>query len=381
LLSLLPRFESSDPSPSLIYLYASYCSLLFVLGRTAEHIEIAQRSVAIADTLEDVRARAVARAQLGLALLAVRRRHEGRAVLEQAMELAEEAGDLATLGHALNNVAYLAELRGELDRSIALFERALALSQKLGNPAQTVFMMVALARNHLYRGDWERARAYSEDAVQVNRELGTSWVAPYPIIGRGRMLLLTGEWECAQAVLVDGLAVAEANADRQAREHARRLLAELDLLQGRPERAAEQVAQLGVTGEDGNVPLPVMLTLARISAAAGRVPEAVAGVESIIGQAEAAGELLVVADALPLQATVLAGVGDWQRAERAYARGVELCREFPYPYGEAQVLEAGGTILSAHGMQDRADELLAEARAIYRRLGAVKDAERLGGCS
>jgi tetratricopeptide (TPR) repeat protein/transcriptional regulator with XRE-family HTH domain len=381
LLSVLPRFESIEPSPSLIYLYASYGSLLFVLGRTAEHIEIAQRSVAIADTLDDLRARAVARAQLGLALLAVRRRHEGGPVLEEAMTLAEESGDLATFGHALNNVAYLAELRGDLDRSITLFERGLALSRRLGNPAQTVFMMVALARNYLYRGNWERARAYTEEAVQVNAELGTSWVAPYPVIGRGRLLLLGGEWECAQAELEHGLAIAEANADRQAREHARRLLAELDLMRGDPERAADHLAALGVTadGECANdgTPLPVLLTLARTQAALGSVTDALATVARVFEEADSAGEMLVAADALPLQATLLASAGDWAGAEKAYARGLELCRGFPYPYGEAQTLEAGARLFASRGMREQKHDLLREAEIIYHRLGATRDAARL----
>jgi hypothetical protein len=73
--------------------------------------------------------------------------------------------------------------------------------------------------------------------------------------------------------------------------------------------------------------------------------------------------VLYLVDALLVYGRALRVTGRSNEAEVALAEALMLARSMPYPYAEAQVLEARGET--------------GEALVIYRRLGAVLDAERL----
>jgi tetratricopeptide (TPR) repeat protein len=72
---------------------------------------------------------------------------------------------------------------------------------------------------------------------------------------------------------------------------------------------------------------------------------------------------LYLAEALRVQGIVLRRQGRAAESERALSEGLELARSLPFPYMEARILEQLGKG--------------EEAVAIFRRLGANKDAERL----
>lgn len=375
---LLPELEATAPSSSLVYLYASLGSLLFVLGRSADHLSVAQRSAATAETLDDPRALAVAKEQLGLALLQLRRRDEARDILEEAMELADSAGDIATFELALNNAAYAAELRGELDKSIGHFERGLELARRLGDPAQQAFMAYALGRNHLEKGDLRQARAYGQEALELSCQTGPSWVAPYPLLGLGKTLLTLGDPEAA-AYLQDGRRVAEENADVQALDIAHGFLAELDLRQGNPRHAEECLRSAGVTPEwepaQSAVSLPTALTLAQALAKLDKISEAMIVVDKVMNQAQEAGERLVLTEALALRGVLLIESGDWRRAEESFHQAEDLAREIHYPYAEALALSGDATMHVRQGETELARERLSEALVIWHRLQAATEIE------
>jgi tetratricopeptide (TPR) repeat protein len=73
-------------------------------------------------------------------------------------------------------------------------------------------------------------------------------------------------------------------------------------------------------------------------------------------------EPIYLIDALRIQGKVLNRQDRRSDAERVLEEGLELARSVPFPYAEARLLEELG----------RRDE----AYAIFRRLGATKDAER-----
>jgi predicted ATPase len=380
LVPLLPRLEAMPPSAALVCLYGSLGSLHFMLGQAAAHLAVAERAAQLAETLGDTGVLAMAKEQLGLALLSVRRRDEARAVLEEAMELAEEAGDLATLGLALNNAAYAAEVQGELEKSLGLFERCLQLARRLGIPSQIAFMSYALSRNQFERGDWSQARALAEEAVALGREIGTFWAAPYPLLGLGRILQLLGDPQ-AEAYLQEALALADASADQQALDIARCFLTELELQRGDPQRAWERLQEAGMTAEwdpaDVAVSLSTALILAQTLKELGRTAEARIVVEKVIEQARQAGEMLVLAEALPLQALLYAQVGDRQGAEASLCEGLDLVRAVNYPYAEARALRAAATICAGRGEVEQSQRRLEEALVIFRRLGAARDVEAI----
>jgi hypothetical protein len=68
--------------------------------------------------------------------------------------------------------------------------------------------------------------------------------------------------------------------------------------------------------------------------------------------------------------------GRWEEAQGAVQEGLVLTRRLGYPYGEGRILQVAGELQSGIGRPAAARERLAEALAIFRRLGAGLEAER-----
>ncbi|MGH2409610.1 MAG: ATP-binding protein, partial [Chloroflexota bacterium] len=373
---LLPRLKARPASSDMVYFYSSYCSLLFVVGRHAEHVAIARRTLQLAEELNDRSSIAAAKAQLGLALLSVRRREEARVALDDAIALAEKTGDLVTQGLALNNAAFLAEVWGEFDRSIGLSQRAFQLAQRLGDPSQTAFMATAMGRNHFFCGNWDLSRECHERAMGIGADLGESWVAPYLVLGYGQLLLALGDETEAEHAFQQGLALADANLDAQGRELSRQFLGELDLTRGSPGRAWERFREAGVTEnwdpDRDNVSLPSVLVLAWASLELGRTQGAAALVTKIVEQARAAGEQLVLAEALCLDAILAARDGRPQESRDLFSQAVSLTRAIGYPYAQARISFEYGRAFPEEGATE-----LQVALEIFTRLGARGHIERV----
>ena len=81
-------------------------------------------------------------------------------------------------------------------------------------------------------------------------------------------------------------------------------------------------------------------------------------------------------NALRVQAMVRICQERWDEAKRALEEGLTMARSLPYPYGEARLLHVYGQMHTQKGEPVPARERLEAALAIFRRLGARKDAER-----
>jgi hypothetical protein len=97
--------------------------------------------------------------QLGSCVLAPEGTLSGQAALaEEAAALSKEAGDMTLLPFPLNNLGWVALLRGDLGRAKALHKESLALSKELGSHKQlTVTLLEGLACGAGAEGDAERA--------------------------------------------------------------------------------------------------------------------------------------------------------------------------------------------------------------------------------
>lgn len=380
---VLDRLESVVSAPILLTLYGTLGSLLFVLGRHDEQIAVARRAVDLAEVEGGARLRAATKAQYGLALLTVWRRDEGWRVLEEAASLAESVDDLATLGTALNNAAWVHEIRGEMGQSAALFRRALEAARRLGNPIQVAFFTNALGRNAFWAGDWHQARVHLQDAERMSRAAGRSWLSPYPLLELGRLSLATGDERAAAEHLETALALAEGHADRQASGTARALLAELSIRQGRPEHAVSLVAAAGVRTDwdpdTVDAPLTLPLVLAWALSRTGEMRSARDLVGRVLDQARRGGELMVLADALRLQGLIVLET-DRGAAVRAFEEGAALARRLGYRYAEARTLRAWSRACARNGDAEAARQRLEAGLDIFRRLGAtasIAETERL----
>ncbi|MFL5336619.1 MAG: tetratricopeptide repeat protein [Geminicoccaceae bacterium] len=81
-------------------------------------------------------------------------------------------------------------------------------------------------------------------------------------------------------------------------------------------------------------------------------------------------------DALRVQALVAIRQEHWDKARRSLEEALALARSLGYPYGEARALLMYGLLHAHMGEKEPAREWLEAALAIFRRLGARKDAAR-----
>src|SRR5262249_51844660 len=128
-------------------------------------------------------------------------------------------------------------------------DRAVAVAEQLGDLPLLGYLVHHRGLAALVTGDWERAGADLDRSVtlidQVSR---SSYFAGAVLFGRGWVALARGEQELAERCLAAARAWTEARDDTfptqevlRAVEH---VLAERDLLEGRPDRALARLAPL-----------------------------------------------------------------------------------------------------------------------------------------
>jgi tetratricopeptide (TPR) repeat protein len=259
-----------------------------------------------------------------------------------------------------------------MEESRRYMEQALQVAERIGNPDQTAFILGNLGTMLVTLGDWEGAGEYLERTIAL---LGNERMAraAAPLSYLGQLAFYQGKWEEARQWLGDALAVAQRTGDRQALEQTQALLAELDVLVGRPEEATHRVEELA-SAEDVHLVVPPVLAWALLEA--GEVERADEVVSNAVRRARAGQERFYLLEALRVQGMVWMHQDRCEEAESAFQEGLELARSLPYPYAEGRVLYEMGVLERQRGEPERAQERLDEALAIFRKLGAGKDIER-----
>jgi tetratricopeptide (TPR) repeat protein len=155
------------------------------------------------------------------------------------------------------------------------------------------------------------------------------------------------------------------------------LLAARDLEEGRLDEArARLTAMLQDPGmeEDQAVPLEQLLAWAYLET--GEEARAADIIRQGLERAAAETLRLRQADWLRIEAMLLEQQERRPEAQSALDQALSLVRSMPYPYGEARLLYQSGMMHLQRGERDTGRERLAEALAIFQRLGAERDAER-----
>jgi tetratricopeptide (TPR) repeat protein/transcriptional regulator with XRE-family HTH domain len=382
---LLETLEAAGPSHALAGLYAALADLFYASGQTHEQLAAAERAVDLAHVLGEERILADAETRRGVALLAMGRVEEARLVLEEVIPLAEAVGDLDMLNHALINITGVYIASGEFDKSGRYGKRALEVAQQQGDAAQIVSAGVALAISSFSAGAWVQARVQLERALAVSREIGEPKAIAAPLVELGRLSLAEGAWDDASRYLEESLALSErSDAVITVLWRAQPLLSERDILVGRPDLARGRLAPLLAGASQRPWPVPffqfsvaqVLAILAWAHVELGDVAAADEVVGQAIMRARAMNYRLAWVNALRVQAMVRICQERWDEAERALEEGLTMARSLPYPYGEARLLHVYGQMHAQKGEPGPARERLEDALAIFRRLGARKDAER-----
>jgi transcriptional regulator with XRE-family HTH domain/tetratricopeptide (TPR) repeat protein len=374
---LLAPLEACGPSPALAALYAALARLYFLGYQPHEALAAASRAVELAGLIGDSRLLAEAMARYGRALLHLGRGDEALRALEEAGALAEAAGDLFTLNRALWFAARVFVEHGELATSMSYLARAHQAGERLGDPTLVASALYARGMHAFYAGDWSQGRIDMEEAVAIGRQLGESWVLVEALLALGELCLYSGDWEEASCSLEEAHATAERRGDLLMLRRARLLLAERDLLQGRPEAARDLLNPFVDKGAPLTDAPRILTLLAWASLDLDDSARAEALVVLSTQRAREESNRLELVQALRVQASVAIRQGCLAAAHDALEEGLSLTRNMPYPHGEARLLQVYALLHRERDEATAARARLDEALAIFQRLGARKDLERV----
>ncbi len=379
---LVQRLEerTGPPSRTLALLYVTLAWLLLGTGRYAAQLATAERAVALTGAAGDERTRAQAELWRAEALAELGRPDEALAAYEAAATLAEDTGDLHTLSYLL---PMMATSYREVDAVEAqrLAQRALAVAERYGNPVYLAWALNMQGCFAVIGGDWGQAHASFERALALDRQVDGSFASTYVLLEVGRLYLWEGRWAEAVAHLEQSVAAATrtGNGNLNALRLAHRIWAEHDVLAGDPGAARNRL--LPLLDRPGLVEPDVALLLPMLAWALLELDD-VDGADSVAAQAVArtrqqrARDPLV--EALRVQALVRMRQERWPEAESILAEGLALARHPPcYPYAEARLLHVSSQMEAQTGAPRVARERLEVALAIFRRLGARVNAERV----
>jgi hypothetical protein len=186
-----------------------------------------------------------------------------------------------------------------------------------------------------------------------------------------------GRWEAAAHYLEESVAVGIIGPFSWTL-FAPSVLAECDLLEGNAGSARARLAPLLATADHGEADVSLLLApYAWAHLELGDVAEAAAIIGPSIAQAHTQNDRLTLVDALRVQALLAIRKQRWTAAEQALEEGLTLARGMPHPYAEARLLHLYGALHMQKGEPEQVRARLEGARAIFRRIGARRDIERV----
>jgi tetratricopeptide (TPR) repeat protein/transcriptional regulator with XRE-family HTH domain len=376
---LLAPLEAREPSPALAALYLALIPLFAPTGRYRDYLATAERASALARSLGDRWLLAESETWRGVALAEMDRQSEARPVLEGALSLAEVANHLQSRGWALAFLGQMYLADGALAQACRAREQALEAFEELGDRGDSAWGMCLLADIHVLTGTWTKARTLYEQAAALLHDLGgATRFSSAPLVGLGILSLHEGSYEEACRYLEEGAAMAARVRHLGSLRAAKQALAEHDLLDGRPQAAFTRLQQLlkDLDLEDSGLTKP-MPVLAQAQLALGKLADAEGMVSAGLMRARERCTHVDLVQWLRLRAMVSIRQEQWQEAQRALDEAIALTRGMPYPYAEARLLHVYGQMHVQKQEPALARERLEAALAIFRRLGALRDAERV----
>jgi tetratricopeptide (TPR) repeat protein len=304
------------------------------------------------------------------------RLEEARRVLEERLSLAEAANDYWGQLSAAHYLGKLTVPQGDFDAALHYHGRALELAERLGARSRISAETSNLSEVLFYLGDWARARSHAERAVELARAESSGLTASYfqyaDVFRRlGMIRGAMGEWKDALPCVEESVALAEKIPYPEAVRSGHGVLAERELLEGKPQAALDRLEPL-VEGsypeELGVVRLLPYLAWAYLEL--GDDDRAQEVVLEGIERARTQGNRLALVELLKVRGMVLARRRSQDEAESAFEEAVSVARSVGYPFAEARVLYEWGSVGVVGPNPTRGRARLEEAGEIFRRLGS-----------
>jgi tetratricopeptide (TPR) repeat protein len=198
--------------------------------------------------------------------------------------------------------------------------------------------------HYLRQGEWDKARKYLEGAIAIHQDRNNLAAVDACSFALGSLNLELGNFPKAEELLLKSLGICQNGGNVIFELWVLPVLAELYLKMGQPDKAAEYVDRGFelMKADQSWYGLPAPMHLAR-------------GMLSAVRK-------------------------DWDTATESFDKAIQINRQYQLPWDEASTLYERGLMYLARGGKgdrDKAHEYLDEALAIFQKVGAKKDAEKV----
>jgi tetratricopeptide (TPR) repeat protein/transcriptional regulator with XRE-family HTH domain len=377
-----PALASGAASPGALTWWEGLLLLLYAEGSYTKMVTLGRSLGHAGRAADNSQMQAIGTRVEGGALIHLGRLAEGAALMAAALSADPQPGDeRAVQAAALLSAAYLA--MGSVDHCAALSERMLAAAERDGDQLVIAMHTAMLAGVCYVRGDWDRGR----DLVGRALECFAATTSPMAVRAVGVLapvLIWHGAWDQARAYLEGSMQAARSLRIVQVEQAALTHLADLDLLDGRPQDAVTRLHPVtadrplpAVEDLTWDTPVELLSVLAEAHLEVDDLDRARAYAGRAVDHARRMGAWVQGIRALEVRGMVLARDGDHDLARAAYQEGLDRARAMPFPYGQARLLHACGLLDRQQQDHAAAHAKFAQALAILERLGADKDADRL----
>lgn len=296
---------------------------------------------------------------------------EGLALLDEAIALNRELGDLRETHEALNNQGNVLMAVGRYPEARAVFEACLALCGRMGSANEAVIAELNLGSALGELGRPAEAEAMFRRSVAGARAQGRKFPEGYAIAGQGLATIRLGDPGLGLARVAEGLAIAQALQNKYLELSVLAYQVQAQLEAGAWEAAGTTLAAArALAAETSNAEFDPKLQRAELAlAVAAGAPDAPGRLAVAIGEARAAHATAQLAHLLRQLAAWQARQGAWREAERPATEALDL----------AQALGLRRVEAEAHALLARAAEALGEpGRASDHLQAAVGVAEEAG---
>jgi tetratricopeptide (TPR) repeat protein/transcriptional regulator with XRE-family HTH domain len=380
---LLESLEGHEPAPVepwvLAALYTALARIYFGLGRFHEELAAAERAAELARLVDKGGVLAVAEARRGAVLMSLGRRGQAQQVLEAAIGLAEASGNIGTMSVALDNLAEIHRDGGRFARSRECLLRALDLARLSAVPGRIAWTLVSLGRVSFLMGSRQEARDAFTEASGILRSDDRPSLALEAMLETWQ-LIMSGEGGARRPFrqLEAIVASADPKRDLWTIRYVQHVLANVDLLEGKPEAALTRLeGLLDRPGLEEPLVNPLLWVMAEAHVELGHEEEAERIIADTMRRARAADQLTVVTELIRIRAMLRDRQRRWDESRAAFDEAVTYARQMPYLFAEARCRFHWGTMEDRAGNVERARQLLAEASAMFGELGDRMYVERV----
>ena len=369
--------ERADPGKAVVMLAEATDACVYA-GRPAAMLAPARRAHELLPTDASERERFFANLALGTTLISNGAGDEGAERLREALTVLADSdvlsGDARLLAAAALGPLWLREAQA----SASLIDRAIEVARGTGALGALPFALMLAARDAATSDRWAIGRALYEEAIALARETDQAMPLSGALAGLASVLARQGDAEACEAAADEALRLAKRHGLGLFHVWALDALADLELAQGRLDRAVElladkrrTLAELGLTDPD----LSPVSELVEASVRGSEVDGLDEAVAAFAEAAQAKGQPWALAR-LARSRGLLA---EPDEADEFFAEALRCHAATPDRFEEARTRLCWGERLRRAGQRVRAREQLRPALEAFDDLGAAPWAERARG--